>query len=110
MKINKIIVSSFLLLLLVFTIGCANKSFKSDSVKTNYVCQNGLEFTTEIHKSQGIDQVILIVGGNYYPLDITPSGSGEKYTDGMNTLWIKGNDALLELANDSQELMCQVAE
>lgn len=110
MRFNKLITSGVLLLLLVFTISCAHKRFKSDSIKTKYICENGFEFTTEIHKSQGIDQVVLIIGENFYPLDITPSASGEKYTDGMNTLWTKGESAMLELADKTEYKECHTVK
>ena len=110
MRIDKLLASGVLLLLLVFTIGCANKRFKSDGVKTKYICENGFEFTTEIHSSQGPDQVILIIGDNYFPLDITPSGSGEKYTDGMNTFWAKGENAMLELSDKTEYKECRTVK
>lgn len=110
MRINKFVVPGFLLLLLIFSVGCAHKRFKSDSVKTEYKCENGFEFVTEIHSSQGPDQVIVVIGDDYIPLDITPSASGEKYTDGMNTFWTKGENAMLELSDKTEYKECHTVK
>ena len=110
MRINKFVVPSFLLLLLIFSVGCAHKRFKDDSVKTKYKCENGFEFVTEIHKSQGNDQVILKSADNLLVLDIIPSASGMKYTDGVNTFWSKGENAMLELADKSEYKECHTVK
>ena len=110
MRINKFVVPSFLLLLLIFSVGCAHKRFKDDSVKTEYKCENRFEFVTEMHKSQGNDQVILKSADNLLVLDIIPSGSGIKYTDGVNTFWSKGDNAMLELADKSEYKECHTVK
>jgi len=110
LRINKFVVPSFLLLLLIFSIGCAHKRFKDDSVKTKYKCENGFEFVAEMHKSQGNDQVILKSADNLLVLDIIPSASGIKYTDGVNTFWSKGENAMLELAGKSEYKECHTVK
>ncbi|MEE9194061.1 MAG: MliC family protein [Thermodesulfobacteriota bacterium] len=110
MRINKFVVPGFLLLLLMFSVGWAHKRFKDDSVKTKYKCENGFEFVTETHKSQGNDQVILKSTDNLLVLDIIPSASGMKYTDGVNTFWSKGENAMFELADKSEYKECHTVK
>jgi len=108
LRINKFVVPGFLLLLLIFSVGCAHKRFKDDSVKTKYKCENGFEFVTEMHKSQGNDQVILKSADNLLVLDIIPSASGIKYTDGVNTFWSKGDNAMLEMSDNKVYKECTI--
>jgi len=108
LRINKFVFPCLLLLLLVFSVSCAHKRFKDDAVKTKYQCENGFEFVSEIHTSQGADQVIVKTGGQLYVLDITPSASGSKYTDGINTFWSKGDNAMLELADNKVYNECKI--
>lgn len=108
MRINKIVVPGFLLVLLIFSVGCAHKRFKSDTVKTKYQCENGFEFVSEIHSSQGNDQVIVKAAGNLLVLDIVSSASGSKYSDGINTFWAKGDNAILEMADNKVYNECTI--
>ena len=59
---------------------------------------------------QDKDQTIIRMGENQYILDITPSASGSKYSDGMNTFWSKGNEAMLELSDGKSYKECEVVE
>ena len=108
MKTIKITVPCFIFTLLILTAGCAHKHFSDGVVKTKYQCENGFEFIAETHKDQGMDQVIVKTGGELYVLDITPSASGSKYSDGMHTLWTKGESAMLELSETQEYKECNI--
>ena len=101
---------SFITLMLLLSAGCAHKHFSSGTIKTQYQCENGFEFIAETHKDQGPDQVIVKTGGELYVLDITPSASGSKYSDGMHTLWIKGDNAMLEISEDEEYKECSIVK
>lgn len=108
MRINKLVVPGFLLVLLIFSVGCAHKRFTDGSVKTKYQCENGFEFIAETHKDQGPDQVIVKTADTLLVLDITTSASGAKYTDGTNTFWSKGDSAMLEMADNKVFNECKI--
>ena len=72
------------------------------------MCDNGSEFTATMH--QDSDQAIIKKGNNLYILDITPSASGEKYTDGINTFWRKGDGAQLDLGGNNVYKECKIVE
>jgi len=108
---NKTIIPNLLVaLFLILSMGCAHKRFKDDTIKTKYQCENGFEFISEMHKDQGRDQVIVDMNGDLYVLDIIPSASGLKYSDGVNTFWTKGDNAMLELADKTEYKECRTVK
>ena len=110
MRIINSIALSLISVVFLFSAGCAHKHFSSGITKTKYQCENGFEFVAEINKNQGPDQVIVKTGAELYVLDITPSASGSKYSDGMHTLWIKGDNAMLEISEDVEYKECSVVK
>ena len=99
-------------LIFIFTIfvlmACSSHRTLKDDKSYNYMCENGGEFTAIVHQDK--DQTIIRMGENQLILDITPSASGIKYTDGMNTFWSKGDEAMLELAGNEVYKGCKVVE
>ena len=99
-------------LIFIFTtillVACSGHRTLKDEKSYNYSCENGTEFTAIVHQDR--DQTIIKMGENQLILDITPSASGIKYTDGMNTFWSKGDEAMLELANNEVYKECKVVE
>lgn len=98
MSNRKLFVAIVPALLLTLSVGCAGKSGLDDGNVNKYRCENGFEFTANIH--QGTDQAIIDLGGELLVLDIVPSASGLKYSDGVNIFWTKGDGAMLELSED----------
>ena len=92
---------------ILFLMSCSSHR-KLDDISYHYKCEEGGEFTAIVHQDR--DQTIIRTGGEQYILDITPSGSGEKYTDGMNTFSINGNEATLELSGNEVYKRCKVVE
>ena len=107
--VNKLI-PCFIAIVLLFSAGCTHKHFSSGITKTNYQCENGFGFVAEINKNQGPDQVIVKTGTDLFVLDITPSASGSKYSDGMHTLWIKGETAMLEISENEEYKECSIVK
>ena len=99
-KLIKVILPAFLI---IFSISCA-RSGLDDGIVTKYQCENGFEFTANVH--QGKDQTIRDLSGNLLILDIVPSASGLKYSDGVNTFWTKGDSAMLELSENMSYKEC----
>ena len=96
-------ISSFVAL-----IACSGHSKLNDDKSYIYKCEDGGEFTAIVHQDK--DQTIIRTGDEQYILDITPTGSGEKYSDGMNSFWTKGDEAVLELKGKKVYKGCKVIE
>ncbi len=108
MRTIKIAVPCFMFALILLAAGCAHKRFSDGTVKTKYRCEGGFEFIAETHKDQGMDQVIVKTGGDLYVLDITPSASGSKFSDGTHTFWTKGDSSILELSEKEVYEECTI--
>lgn len=93
---------------ILFLMSCSSHRKLNDDISYHYKCDKGEEFTAIVHQDR--DQTIIRTGGEQYILDITPSGSGENYTDGMNTFSINGNEATLELSGKEVYKRCKVVE
>ena len=96
------------ILAVLFIVSCLSHRKLNDDQTYNYRCENGEEFTAIVHQDR--DQTIIRMGDQQYILDITPSGSGEKYSDGINNFWIKGDEAFLELSGKDTYKSCKVVE
>ena len=95
-----------LLFAILFLFACSGHKKVNDGKTYKYRCEDGAEFTANIH--QYGDQVIVRKDNKHYILDITPSASGEKYTDGMNTFFSKGDESVLEIDGDKEYRGCKV--
>lgn len=60
-----------------------------------YQCEDGGIFQVEF-APRG-ESVLLILPGKRLHLPAAPAASGAKYSDGQNTFWTKGDEAILEL-------------
>lgn len=98
--------SIFFVALVLLIVSCSGHKKLNDDVTYKYSCANGEGFTNTVH--QDSDQVIIRTPDNMYILDITPSGSGEKYTDGMNTFYTEGPEATLELSDGKVYKECKI--
>ena len=59
----------------------------------NFECGNGAEFWASFAKSGG--QAVLHYEGEAFELPRVETASGEKFSDGNYSLWLKGNEATL---------------
>ena len=101
--------SGLIFILTIFILmACTSHRTLKDDVSYQYKCDDGGEFTAIVRQDR--DQTIVKMGEKEYILDITPSASGTKYTDGMNTFWSKGNEAMLELSGNEVYKGCKVVE
>ncbi|MGI9553632.1 MAG: MliC family protein [Thermodesulfobacteriota bacterium] len=105
---SKAVSNLFFIMAILFLISCASHHKPNDEISYQYKCVDGGEFTAIVHQDK--DQTIIRMGENQYILDITPSASGSKYSDGMNTFWSKGNEAMLELSDGKSYKECEVVE
>ena len=97
---------SLVLFVLILTIafGCSsNKAFKSGII---YVCDEGKSFVVELYES--VDIAFLTISGKRFYLYRIPSESGTKYSDGKTTLWIKGQNAFVEIDGQTEFKNCSV--
>ena len=97
-----------LLVAILFSFSCSSHHEPKDDNSYKYMCDNGAEFNATVH--QDSDQIIIKMGDNLYILDITPSASGEKYTDGVNTFWSKGDGSMLDLGENNVYKGCKIVE
>jgi len=96
----------FALTILVFTagFGCSsNKAFKSG---VTYMCDEGKGFVVEVYEN--VDIAFLTTPGKRFYLHRMPSESGTKYSDGNTTLWIKGQNASVEIEGQIEFKNCLV--
>jgi len=63
--------------------------------KFNYLCDDGKMFTLEVITPE--DCVILTLDGKPIKLPRVASGSGARYSNGKTTVWLKGNEAFIEV-------------
>jgi len=98
--------ASFLLSILILTIavGCSSsRAFKSG---VTYVCDEEKSFVVELYES--VDIAFLTIAGKRYYLHRVPSESGTRYSDGNTTLWIKGQNALVEIGGQPKFKNCSL--
>ena len=107
MRIYKVIKVAVPIFLILLSISCA-RSGLDDGIVTKYQCENGFEFTANVH--QAGDQTIIDLEGQLLVLDITPSASGSKYSDGVHTFWTKGDSAMLELSENRVFRECKAVK
>ncbi|MGI9534019.1 MAG: MliC family protein [Thermodesulfobacteriota bacterium] len=105
---SKTVSKLIFIIAIFFLIACSGHRKLNDDVSYQYKCEDGGEFTAIVHQDK--DQTIIKTGENQYILDITPSASGSKYSDGINTFWSKGNEAMLELSDNKVYKECKVVE
>ncbi|MCZ7566839.1 MAG: MliC family protein [Burkholderiales bacterium] len=60
-----------------------------------YKCEGGRTFQVELAPSG--ETALLTVEGRSYRLNKVPSAAQRKYSDGRNTLWLDGQNALVEM-------------
>ncbi len=63
--------------------------------KFRYLCEDGKIFTLEVITQE--DCVILTLDGKPTKLPRVVSGSGSRYSNGRTTVWLKGNEAIIEM-------------
>ena len=77
----------------------AAKPPDTDSVpptkKYSYLCEDGKRFTLEFDSKE--DCVLLILDGKPIKLPRVISASGSRYSDGKTTVWLKGDEAIIEI-------------
>ncbi len=77
----------------------AAKQEDSESVppakEFRYLCEDGKVFTLEVFTRE--DCVVLTLEGKPIKLPRVVSGSGAKYSNGKTTVWLKGNEAYIEI-------------
>jgi membrane-bound inhibitor of C-type lysozyme len=93
-----------ILLILTIVLGCSSdKAFKSG---VTYTCDEGKSLVLEVYEI--VDIAFLTVPGKRYYLHRMPSASGVKYSDGNTTLWIKGQNASVEIGGQTEFKNCSV--
>jgi membrane-bound inhibitor of C-type lysozyme len=98
--------ASLLLFILILNIGfgcSSNKAFKSG---VTYACEEGKSFVVELYESADI--AFLTIAGKRFYLHRVPSESGTRYSDGNTTLWIKGQNAFVEIGGQSEFKNCSL--
>jgi len=91
-------------LILAIVLGCSSdKGFKSG---VTYTCDAGKSFVLDLYEN--VDIAFLTVRGKRFYLHRMPSASGVKYSDGSATLWIKGQNASVEMEGQSEFKNCSV--
>jgi membrane-bound inhibitor of C-type lysozyme len=77
----------------------AAKPADTDSVpsakKYTYLCEDGKRFTLEIDTKE--DCVLLTLDGKPIRLPRDVAASGARYSNGKTTVWLKGNEAFIEM-------------
>ena len=92
------------ILMLTIVLGCSSdKAFKSG---VTYTCDEGKSLVLELYEN--VDIAFLTVPGKRYYLHRMPSASGVKYSDGNTTLWIKGQNASVEIEGQTEFKNCSV--
>jgi membrane-bound inhibitor of C-type lysozyme len=92
------------ILILTIVLGCSSsKAFKSG---ITYRCDEGKSFVLELYEN--VDIAFLMVPGKRFYLHRMPSASGLKYSDGNTTLWIKGQNASVEIGGYTEFKNCLV--
>ena len=92
------------ILILTIVLGCSSgKAFKSG---ITYACDDGKSLVLELYEN--VDIAFLTVPGKRFYLHRMPSASGVKYSDGNTTLWIKGQNASVEVEGQTELKNCSV--
>jgi len=92
------------ILILTIVLGCSSgKAFKSG---ITYACDEGKSFVLELYEN--VDIAFLAVPGKRFYLHRMPSASGVKYSDGNTTLWIKGQNASVQIEGQTEFKNCSV--
>jgi membrane-bound inhibitor of C-type lysozyme len=92
------------ILILTITVGCSsNKAFKAG---VTYRCDEGKGFVVELYEN--VDIAFLTTPGKRFYLHRMPSELGTKYGDGNTTLWIKGQNASIEIDGQIEFKNCLV--
>jgi membrane-bound inhibitor of C-type lysozyme len=63
--------------------------------KFSYLCEDGKRFTLEIDSKE--DCVLLTLDGRPIKLPRVRAASGARYSNGKTTVWLKGNEAFIEM-------------
>jgi len=92
----------FLIFSIVF--GCSSdKAFKSG---VTYTCDEGKSFELELFEN--VDIAFLTLPGKRVYLHRMSSTSGVKYSDGSTTLWMKAQNASVEMEGRTEFKNCSV--
>ena len=92
------------ILILTIVFGCSSdKAFKSG---ITYACDEGKSFELELFGN--VDIAFLTVPGKRVHLHRMYSTSGVKYSDGSTTLWMKGQNASVEMEGRTEFKNCSV--
>jgi membrane-bound inhibitor of C-type lysozyme len=92
------------ILILTIVLGCSSdKAFKSG---ITYTCDEGESFALEVFEN--VDIAFLTLPGRRFYLHRMSSASGVKYSDGSTTLWIKGQNASVEMEGRTEFKNCSV--
>lgn len=87
-----------ILLIAVFSIGCAASSSRGEPTgerRVRFVCTNGEEVEMRFFPAQGVG--VLVRNGKPMELQQQPSGSGFLYSNGPNTVRGKGDEIMIEI-------------
>jgi len=102
-NLRRVCLALFILMLTIF-LGCSSdKAFKPG---ITYACDEGKSFVLELYEN--VDIAFLTVSGKRFYLHRMPSASGVKYSDGNTTLWIKGQNASVEIEGQTEFKGCSV--
>lgn len=94
----------FLIISIVF--GCSSdKAFKAGVI---YTCDEGKSFELELFENVDIAFLTLPGPGRRFYLHRMSSASGVKYSDGNTTLWIRGQNASVEMEGRTEFKNCLV--
>jgi membrane-bound inhibitor of C-type lysozyme len=63
--------------------------------KFHYLCEDGKSFTLELNTKE--DCVLLTLEDKPIKLPRVVSGSGARYSNGRTTVWLKGQEAFIEM-------------
>ncbi|AEB09075.1 MliC family protein [Desulfobacca acetoxidans] len=61
----------------------------------NYLCEDGKSFTLTLLPDE--DSVLLTLEGKPMKLPRVVSASGDRYSNGRTSVWLKGNEAFIEI-------------
>ena len=100
----RLVCVALFILMLTVVLGCSsNKAFKSG---ITYTCDEGKSFIVELYEK--VDIAFLTVSKKRFYLHRMPSESWTKYSDGNTTLWIKGQNAFVEMDGQLEFKNCSI--
>jgi membrane-bound inhibitor of C-type lysozyme len=119
MQSNSLVKVTFLVLsaMIVYlgTMGGDLQAAKPDDMNSmppaknlRYLCEDGKSFTLEIDTKE--DCVILSLDGKPIKLPRVTSGSGARFSNGRTTVWLKGNEAVIEMDGKIVIKNCRILE